>query len=78
MPQLRIDIDPKGLQRYSTWTHDPGPMQSIVDGRQILEWDEAEESAAVTVGQSRTIRELLMGGCTLQIDEDGKLSLVTE
>lgn len=23
MPQINLKVDPKGIQRYSDWTHDP-------------------------------------------------------
>jgi hypothetical protein len=92
MPAIRIKVDAKGIQRFTDFTFDPGPMEMSmemsIESREVQQnWIDGEGddpvarwfwTTGVNVGQAEILRDLVTGGVTLELAEDGSLSVVEE
>jgi len=79
---IHVKIDPKALQRYSDFVFEPGPVEIVADGHEVIDWIEVTVDRAadpgLTVGQAETLKDLIAYGVTLALREDGKLSVVKQ
>ena len=79
MPAIRIFVCAKGVERFSTITFEPGPTNVMIEGRDVeRDWVDGNEDPGVNVGQSEILLDLVTGGITLELSEDGVLTVVEE
>lgn len=79
MAKIHLIVSDKAVRRHSDFTFDPGdPLEVSVTGDDVrrLWTDGVEEDPGLTVGQAEAIRDLVEGGISIEIDEDGRLSVV--
>lgn len=78
MPNVRLEIDRKGVERYSDATFNPGdPLFVQVDGRDVVRnWVDGGDDPGVSVAQAEILRDLLEGGVVLEIGENGAVRYV--
>ena len=80
MPKIRVTVDAKGIQRYTDVVFNPGdPMAISIDGREAEAlWvnNECGDDPGLTVGQSESLADLLRDGVSLDIADDGTITVV--
>lgn len=78
MASIHIKLDRKAVERYSDAIFAPGdPLAIKIDGREIQrDWCDGGEDPGITVAQDEVLRDLVSEGVTLEIGEDGSLTVV--
>jgi hypothetical protein len=78
MAKVRLVVDAKAIRRHSDFVFDPGDQEVSVTGDEVRRaWtDGVDEDPGLTVWQAEIIRDLVEEGVSIDIDEDGNLSLV--
>ena len=81
MAKIHLVVDAKAVRRHSDFVFDPGdPLSVSVTGDEVrrLWTDGVEDDPGLTVAQAEVIRDMVEGGVSIEIGEDGSLSVVEQ